>query len=295
MHQFITNRASDVVLILLLVVGFTLLGACSTTSLPSSEMTVDGESREDRLFVPTAKPAAPMPLVLAIHGGGGRDFDFPQQEAFEALAEREGFVIAYPLSQQQPSNEGEWQLNANPQSQQDLNFIEALIDEIAVSHNIDQRRVYATGYSLGSMFTYDLACQLSDRFAAVASHAGTMPVSPRACEQASNNVAIMHIHGLEDTIIAYGESWNWKQWDSVGPMQDIPSLVEYWSAAHNCSDHRESPSLDSLHIVHESCDQEVRVEHYRLDNGGHEWPETINGRLTTEVIWGFFEGFSTTN
>ena len=76
------------------------------------------------------------------------------------------------------------------------------------------------------MFNYELACQLSDRFAAIASHAGTMPVSPDSCDQDSN-VAVMHLHGEDDYIIAYNNAWDWKEWDEVGTMMAIPSLVTF--------------------------------------------------------------------
>ena len=180
----------------------------------------------------------------------------------------------------------------DPESRQDIEYIEALIDYIAASHSIDAKRVYATGYSLGSMFNYELACQLSDRFAAIASHAGTMPVSPDSCDQDSN-VAVMHLHGEDDYIIAYNNAWDWKEWDEVGTMMAIPSLVTFWANKYNCQNENEINSSASQHLIHDECDQNVRVEHHRMNNTGHEWPETIDGTSTHEVISGslFLSGF----
>ena len=104
-----------------------------------------------------------------------------------------------------PPNEGAWQLNTDAQSRQDIDYIEAMIDDISSGHPVDASKVYAVGYSLGSMFSYELACQMSGRFAAIASFAGTMPVSPKSCDP-ERNVPIMHIHGVEDPIIAYGST-----------------------------------------------------------------------------------------
>ena len=181
---------------------------------PALQLDMNGVSREYRLFVPAAPPEGAMPLLFAVHGGSGRAAPYPQQAQFEELAEEQGVVIVYPLSELLPGNEGEWQLNTRPDSRQDLDFIEALIDEVSAQHPIDSTRVYATGYSLGSMFVYELACHLSSRFAALASHAGSMPVSPNSCGGAEN-VAVMHIHGVQDEIIPYGESWDWKNWVST--------------------------------------------------------------------------------
>ena len=169
--------------------------------------------------------------------------------------------------------------------------MEAMIDDISAQHSVDPARVYAIGYSLGSMFTYELACHMSSRFAAIASFAGTMPVSPKSCEP-EKNVPIMHIHGLDDPVIAYGHTWDWKSWDSVGTMMDIPSLVQFWSDQYNCQNESRTESADSHHIVHSACEQNVRVEHYRVNETGHVWPDTLNGVPTYQVIWSFLSEFS---
>ena len=67
------------------------------------------------------------------------------------------------LSYQLKNNEGEWQLNTSSDSRHDIDFIDTLIDNLSSSYNVDSKRVYATGYSLGSMFTYELACHLNSK------------------------------------------------------------------------------------------------------------------------------------
>ena len=83
------------------------------------------------------------------------------------------------------------------------------------------------------MFTYELACHLNSKITAIASFAGTMPLNMNNCVM-NQNVPIMHIHGFNDSIISYSNQWNWKNWDSVGTMLDIPSLVNYWKNKYNC-------------------------------------------------------------
>ena len=56
----------------------------------------------------------------------------------------------------------------------DVGFTEALIDELANLYTINLDRVYATGMSNGGFMSFLLACQLSEKIAAVASVTGSM-------------------------------------------------------------------------------------------------------------------------
>ena len=259
--------------------------------LPITQITVNGVERQYHRFIPTKDSNGPQSLMVLLQGGSAGSWRFPQQFYWEALAEEEGIVVAVPVGKLVPPNEGAWQLNTGPDSMQDIDFFNAMIDEISAEHDIDPTRIYAVGYSLGSMFSYELACQMSTRFAAIASFAGTMPVAPKSCEP-ERNVPIMHIHGADDGIIAYGRTWDWKSWDSVGTMWDIPSLVQYWGDKFNCTNQSETQSDTSGHLVYDNCDQNARVEHHRIEAGTHEWPENINGVSTHHVIWTFLSGFS---
>jgi polyhydroxybutyrate depolymerase len=255
------------------------------------EIDVNGVTREFLLSVPEVVSGVDMPLLIAIHGGGGSTSPYPQRAQFETLAATEGIITAYPLSDLLPPNEGEWILNTTAISTRDIDFMQAMIDDISSQYCVDFKRIYATGYSLGSMFNYELVCQMSTTFAAVASHAGTMPVEPDSCTT-DDNVAIMHIHATNDFIIRYGQPWDWKEWDIVGTMMDVPGLVDFWGDRYACQDVSETENNDSTHIVHDSCDEGVRVEHHRMASGSHNWPTTINGTSTPDVIWDFLSEFS---
>ena len=260
--------------------------------LPITEITVNGVERKYHLFVPTNPQEGPMSLVVMLMGGDAGSWKFPQQGEWEELAELEGIAIAFPVGKVMPPNESAWQLNTDAQSRQDIDFIEALIDDVSSSHAVDAARVFAVGYSLGSMFSYELACQMSGRFAALASFAGSMPVSLKSCDP-GRNIPLMHIHGVKDPIISYEHAWDWKDWDSVGTMRDVPSLVQFWRDRYNCQEERRAESEGEVHFVYDSCEQEARVEHYRLETAGHDWPQTLSGVSAHRVIWSFLSGFTT--
>ena len=76
-------------------------------------------------------------------------------------------------------------------------------------------------------------------------------------------------------------------------MHDIPSLVQFWSDRYNCQNESRTESENETHFVYDSCEQGVRVEHYRLETVGHWWPENLNGVSTHSVMWSFLGSFTT--
>ena len=265
----------------------------SSSALAIQSITVNAEDRRYRLFVPDPVPAGPMPVLVAIHGGGGAEEAYPRENELTMLAQSEGFVAVFPMADLQAEDEGEWQLNTRSDDRRDIDFIDAILDHLGSNYAVDEARLYGTGYSLGSMFTYELVCQMSERFAAVASFAGTMPVMPDDCVP-DVPMPIMHLHGTMDEIIPYDESWDWKRWDSVGTMRSIPSLMEFWSQRFSCERTTETEAADgaSTLIVHDQCAEGVRVEHYRLNGWGHEWPNLVGEDTAHSTMWQFLASFT---
>ena len=275
----------------LFILTILALNCSDPQTLPKYTLKVDSLERQYNLFVPQEAPSTAMPLVVFFHGGGMAGEMFPQQAQFEALAEYESALLAFPQGLRVGNNEGEWQLNTRPDAQHDIEFVIAMIEDIAVRHPVNPNRIYAVGYSLGSMFTYEVACHLSDRFAAITSFAGTMPQSPTACTP-ERYAPIMHLHGDSDGIISYNAPWEWKSWDEVGTMMDIPSLINFWSERYSCRGKSLSESDSSKHIIHSECEQSAVVEHFRIKGGDHGWPKYINDESTHQVMWSFLSRFS---
>ena len=271
---------------------------CALASEPITQVlttiSVNGVERLFRLTVPSSEAGTLLPLVIAFHGGGGAEEDFPQQDEFDTLAEQEKFIMAYAIAEDdRTESEGEWFLNTAATSRDDNNFAIGIVNELSNVYCIDEDRLYAIGYSLGSMFTYEVACQLNFKFAAIASFAGTMPVDPESC-YLSGSVAVMHIHGKFDLIIDYDEDWDWKdgEHEGVGTMSNIPGMIDYWADNSNCQNEDSHYHLDIEHIVHSNCDGSVNIEHYGMEFHGHTWPQEVAGTPTYELMWDFLSQYS---
>ncbi len=143
--------------------------------LIDGSLTHDGTNREYLLYVPESYIGdESTPLVMIYHGHGMPASDMMAYADFRFIAELGGFIVVYPQGTLDGGGEEFWNNTCKSGLTDDVGFTEALIDAIASEYNIDPTRVYAAGFSNGGFMSYTLACQLSDRFAAVVSVAGSM-------------------------------------------------------------------------------------------------------------------------
>ena len=270
----------------------------NSSSQSMISLMVDDVERFFRLSVPSSEAGTKLPLIIAYHGGGDAEEDFSQQNEFDQLGEQEKFIMAYAIAESDRTpSEGDWFLNTAATSKDDNHFTEAIVDELSKVYCVDEDKLYGIGYSLGSMYTYEIACQLNHRFAAVASFAGTMPVSPESCDL-TGSMAVMHIHGKLDYIIDYDDDWDWKEGEheGVGTMSNIPGMIDYWAELSNCQNENTHSHLfggdDVEHIVHTDCDRGVRIEHYGMEAQEHTWPNQVDGTDTYRLMWNFLNDFT---
>lgn len=255
---------------------------------------VNGYERSFLLTTPSSQSGELLPIIIAFHAGGESGEDFPQQQEFDSLAEQEKFIIVYANSEADRTEaEGDWFLNSAATSRDDNDFALQIVEQLSDVYCVEQNKLYAIGYSLGSMFTYEVACQLNYKFAAVASFGGSMPVNPESCFL-SNNIAVMHIHGKLDLTIDYDEDWEWDDGEhvGVGTMSNIPGMIEDWSERSNCERRDDHYHLEVEHVVYSNCDGGVNIEHHGMEFQGHAWPNQVAGTSTHELIWEFLDDFS---
>ncbi len=243
-------------------------------------LAVNGTQRSYIVYVPQTV-SRPAPVVFVFHGGGGRPEAIARVTRIDDVADRNGFITVYPEGAPAPSGRGgTWNIGGegNPSSADDVAFVQAILRELDQAMPIDHARVYATGVSMGGVFSYRLACELSDTFAAIAPVAATM-VEP-SCQPRSP-VAVLHIHGSDDDRIplkggrgemtAVDRSW-------PAPQQAVSSWTKLDSCAGDSTSHRDG---DADCTTYGQC--RAAVEYCVIAGGRHTWPAGASER-----IWTFF-------
>jgi polyhydroxybutyrate depolymerase len=139
----------------------------------------------------------PVPVVFVFHSLEQNAIQIRAETGFNSIADRSSFVVVYPLGVRDSWNAGEEQsFNLGAAVLLGIDepaFIEAMLSDLASIVNIDPKRVYPAGRTLGGAMTYWLGCDMSDNFAAIASVNGPMIYS--VCEP-TRTVSRFHIHGL---------------------------------------------------------------------------------------------------
>jgi polyhydroxybutyrate depolymerase len=195
---------------------------------------VAGLSRTYYLHVPLKLPNdEAVPLVLMFHGGGGNAAYAEYESKFSVLADREGFLVAYPQGYKKSWNDGRESSAIAAQRDQvdDIRFVAALIDDVAKDAKVDAKQVYATGISNGAIFSHYLAAKLSTRIAAIAPVAGGIALPLSEDFSSEQPVSVLIIHGTEDPLVPFQGGaiilpWGRKR----GAIISTNSAVEKWVA-----------------------------------------------------------------
>jgi len=297
---------------------FTGLFACAAMRRRAVENTGeqtiewDGRTRTYLLHVPPNLPAgAKVPLVIALHGGGG---DGPQMErfsGFSGLADREGFLVAYPSGVGKGWFDGrlDGRSTAHKERIDDAGFIGAMIDAIAKEHPVDPRRVYATGVSNGGFMSNYLGGTMAERFAAIAPVIGGMadPFHLRFAPAAP--VSVLIIQGTEDPLVPYGGGEVTVLGRERGRFIPTEETAALWVKSNGCAPTPEEGALPDA--ADDGCTVKTKrwtggrdgaeVRLWTIVGGGHTWPggsqylpEFMIGPVcrdfdATEAVWEFFK------
>lgn len=264
---------------------------------PNLSLVSSGERREALLHVPrTLDPAAPTPLVVSLHGAGGWPALERDLTGWDATADREGFLVAYPAGVGGWGTRG-WRVQRREGLRKDVRFVEDLIDAIGSRYPLDPDRIYVDGLSNGGGMAFALSCSIPDRLAAVGMVAAAQTLPWNWCPDPSP-VPMIDFHGTADPVVPYegGSSW-------IGAVvfPDVEDWAARWARRNGCGIEpgEVSVAVDVTRRTYEGCAADASVTLYTIRGGGHTWPggmplpewflgPTSRGVDATERMWAFF-------
>lgn len=228
-----------------------------------NSMNVNGEQRNFLLTVPSAYVVHdPVPLVLAFHG---RTSNYEAVRSYYKFdREMHDAIIVYPAARQNGNG-------AHVYEQAEIDFFDALVEDLSKKYCIDMDRIYLAGHSLGGWFANKIACLRGNVVRASAS-VGTSGF----IGECTGPAAALLIHNPADRLASFSGSerireerivengCNW-QTEPVTPRE------------FNCIQHQACTANPVTFCPHE-LDTDSRGQYYP-----HHWP-----RNTAQHMWNFF-------
>lgn len=214
------------------------------------------------------------PLMISCHG---RDQDINYQRdltQWETVADTADFIVAYPAAIMRGSNV-DWDINGND----DVDFIQEVIQEIYKKYKVDLTRVYLSGFSMGGMFTYHCMNQIPDVFAAFAPISGYMGTD---VNQNARPLPLIHTHGTSDGVVSFSANGMWA---------GAEARVKTW-ADHNKATEKTSYTVESATVTKFSggeCDADCILA--AVPGRDHE--PTNRSYHTSREIWRFCSQYTT--
>ena len=291
--------------------------------LTDHTLVVGRATRQYRVHVPPST-TTPKAVVFVLHGGGGEGLDVAilgrhPLAVFRTVADREGFVVVYPGGL--PANDAQrlpgWvdcrADNTVESGADDLGFLSLLVETVRGAYRLPSSRVFMTGGSNGAQMTHAFAFHYAELVGAVATGAGSLPVTPkpgRCTTGPSRPVPILLLHGTGDNPMP----WNGGCVADIGGGCNRGRVIaatatrDRWLQINGLS-----TVTPSAVVIDSSADDAgpanrfdyagaAPVQWWRLDGAGHAVPSRTVLSATSpiigiqnrdveyaEVVWAFFK------
>ena len=215
------------------------LDALARVELRTYEMPqADGAEVEYGVYVPTGYDGdRATPLVIALHGLGSGTMYMMEYNNLVELAEAYGYIVATPMG----FNERGWYGsrgagalsrrggNTGPENLGELSELDVMnvLGIVREAYNVDDRRIYLIGQSMGGAGTWHIGMKYPDIWAALAPMAPAIGGSRSPDElSAARRLPVMVVQGDADTAVDVEITRRW-----VAKMEELGMNYEYIEVA----------------------------------------------------------------
>lgn len=234
----------------------------------------------------------PVPLVLALHGGGGSMEVMARDRLYGLVSpsEASGWIVVFPNGFSRlggklaTGSAGICCGAARDRASDDVGFLRAVVADMQQRLHINPQRTFATGMSNGGMMSYRLACEASNVFCAIAAVAGTDGTTD--CRP---GLPVLHIHAKDDDrVLLSGGSGSAS--DTHADFVSVPATVDKWARLNACNGpaRRVLDKPGAVSEVRSGCQGGAEVQLCVTDSGGHAWPggrKALGGRSEPRAHW----------
>lgn len=253
---------------------FTIIISILTISMVTNAqtrktITSGGQKREYLQYAPSGL-GSKRPLIISCHGmNQSAQYQWDMLKDAKTLADKEKFVIVLP----EGINNG-WDISGD----RDINLIKDLIAQMKKDFDIDENRVYLSGFSMGGMLTYHAMNKIPDVIAAFAPISG-YPMWGFTYT-GKRAIPVIHHHGTGDDVCVYSNvQKNIDELVKKNKCSSTPTITKNYGGYSHITRKEWGGGTDG-----------VKVVLMELANKGH-WISN-DGLYTLDEIWKFCKNYS---
>ena len=257
-----------------------------------------------------------LPLVIALHGGGGRAKAMLRLTLgrFNELADEHGFIVVYPQGLKRSWNDDRTDpiSFAHENNIDDTGFMEKIIDRMIEENHADPSNVFVTGISNGGFMSLRISRELAHRIKAIAPVTASVPLEAKQVYLDAPPINIIIINGVNDPFVPFGGGYLSAFNKDRGEILSTDETVDVFLKRNGCIDSVDIEELEDIapedrtRVVrydYSNCDSSKRVVMLKVECGGHTWPggwqylrEGVVGKTSRDInaceeIWSFFDSF----
>ena len=245
-----TNRLAPFI-----VIAAAMTFPARTASAEIMTWKVDGETRHAIVYAPSAKSAGgKASLILSFHGHGDDMENFQYTEIHRAWPE--AIVVYFQGLPSRRDGLFGWQVEKGQDEDRDLELVDVALASLREKFNVDDARIYATGFSNGANFTYLLWAARPGVFAAYAPVAARL----RPSVQPTQPKPLFHVAGARDATIPFAD-----QKDAIETARRVNGVTgKGESCGNGCTIYGSAGAAPVMTWIHP---------------GGHEYPNSTSERI----------------
>ncbi|MFT4154045.1 alpha/beta hydrolase family esterase [Parafilimonas sp.] len=278
----------------------------------SHSVTVDNYTRRFIYHIP--KQLSPNPkLIIAYHGSKLKGFMmqiFTGHE-FDLLADKyKDAIIVYPEGYKGHWNDcrKEAPFEAKQKNLNDVEFTQKIIDFFKTEYSINEKEIFAVGYSNGGFMVFRLANEKSSVFKSFAVISSNLPVNANYIKNnLQSPISLIYFSGMKDEIVPYEGGEVFVNEASYGFVRSTQETLDYWLNVNNSDSSNaiakfknKNEEITAIKTDYFSNSSGKKISVIKMFDGGHTIPNQnfrlpikAIGKMNKEVdapqlIWDFF-------
>jgi polyhydroxybutyrate depolymerase len=256
-----------------------------TGQLHSGRVAVGKFKRAFLFYVPKHVSDAPK-LVFVLHGSGmeAKGMQVLTGAQFDKLADlKKDMIVVYPQAYGRYWNDCRKSatFDSRKLNVDDIAFFENMVKYFKTNYSIDEKEIFATGYSNGAQMCFKLAKERPDVFKGFAAVAANLPAATNDdCIQTNQPVSMLLLDGTSDPINPFnGGVVKAGDGKERGEVMSTVQTLQYWlgvdkgdsvsAKEYDFPDITKNDKSTAVEYTYDCVQSGKKVVFIKVINGGH--------------------------